>query len=69
MMRQIEGAAETCETLIQDATAALRRYHEAQAAGEPAAQIERLRLLAESAYQAVVDYQLDATGHQSLNKH
>ncbi|MBC3410701.1 MULTISPECIES: hypothetical protein [Pseudomonas] len=67
--RTIEGMIEAGEPLIQEAIAALRRYHEAQAAGEPPAQVERLRLIAESAYQAVTDYQLYALGHQPLTRH
>lgn len=67
--RTIEGMVEAGEPLIQEAIAALRLYHEAQAAGEAADQVERLRLIAESAYQAVTDYQLYALGHQSLAKH
>ncbi|WP_414707846.1 hypothetical protein [Pseudomonas sp. UBA6562] len=52
-----------------EATAALRRYNEAQDACEPAEQVERLRVLAESAYQAVTDYQLYAYGLQAITKH
>lgn len=69
MKRTIEGMAVAGETLLQEATAALRQYHEARAAGDPPAKVERLRLLAESAYQAVTDYQLHALGHQPLTKH
>jgi len=65
--RTIEGMIEAGEPLIQEAIAALRRYHEAQAAGEAPDQVERLRLIAESAYQA--DYQLYALGHQPLIRH
>ncbi|MFF7860804.1 hypothetical protein [Pseudomonas monteilii] len=45
-----------------DAVAAMKRYHEAQAAGESAEKVERLRLIAESQFQAVTDYQLKALG-------
>jgi len=47
---------EAGEPLIQEAIAALRQYHEAQAAG-----------LAPD--QAVTDYQLYALGHQPLTRH
>lgn len=69
MKRTIEGMIEAGEPLIQEATDALRRYHQAQAHGEAPEQVERLRLIAESAYQAVTDYQLYALGHQSLVRH
>lgn len=67
--RTIEGMIEAGEPLIQEAIAALRQYHEAQTAGVPPDQVERLRLIAESAYQAVTDYQLYALGHQPITKH
>ena len=54
---------------MREAITSLRRYHEAQAAGAPPEQVERLRLMAESAYQAVSDYQLYALGHQPLTRH
>nr|WP_205300356.1 hypothetical protein [Pantoea sp. Ap-967] len=49
---------EAGEPLIQQAVDAMRRYHEAEAAGQPQEEVERLRLLAESLFQAVSDYQL-----------
>lgn len=48
--------------MYTDAVDAMKRYHEAQAAGEPAEEVERLRLIAESQFQAVTDYQLKALG-------
>lgn len=60
---------EAGEPPIQEAIAAPRRYLDAQAAGEAPDQVERLRLIAESAYQAVTDYQLYALGHQPLIRH
>ncbi|MNR55735.1 hypothetical protein D3C85_1761680 [compost metagenome] len=48
--------------MYTDAVDALRRYHEAQGAGRPADEVERLRLIAESQFQAVTDYQLKALG-------
>ncbi|MHC5127159.1 hypothetical protein ACYST8_13965 [Pseudomonas inefficax] len=48
--------------MYTDAVEALKRYHEAQASGEPAEEVERLRLIAESQFQAVTDYQLKALG-------
>lgn len=69
MKRTIEGMIEGGEPLIQEAIAALRRYYRAQSDGEVPEQVERLRLIAESAYQAVTDYQLYALGHQPLIRH
>ncbi|PNA90826.1 hypothetical protein C1X73_26120 [Pseudomonas sp. FW305-130] len=36
----------------------MRRYHEAQDAGAPAIEVGRLRLIAESLFQSVTDYQM-----------
>lgn len=69
MKRAIKGLVDAGEPLILEATAALRRYHDAQEAGESADQVERLRVLAESAYQAVTDYQLYAYGLQPITRH
>ncbi|MDH0646237.1 hypothetical protein N5D48_05065 [Pseudomonas sp. GD03858] len=69
MKRTIEGMIEAGEPLIREALEALRAYHKAQAAGSPAEEVERLRLIAESSYQAVTDYQLYALGHQPLTRH
>ncbi|WP_210669142.1 hypothetical protein [Pseudomonas protegens] len=56
--RTFIGMVEAGEPLIQQAIDAMRRYHQAQDHGAPAEEIERLRLLAESLFQAVSDYQL-----------
>lgn len=69
MKRTLEGMIEAGEPLIQEAIDALRRYHEAQDTGAPPGEVERLRLIAESAYQAVTDYQLYALRHQPLTRH
>lgn len=45
-----------------EAVEAMRRYHEAQDTGAPAIEVERLRLIAESLFQAVTDYQMRAFG-------
>ncbi|MFK3774093.1 hypothetical protein [Pseudomonas sp. NPDC089406] len=57
------------EALIRQAIDAQRRYHEAHDAGAPADEVERLRLLADSLFQTVTDYQLDAVGHQRQTRH
>lgn len=58
--RTLAGLIEAGEPLIQQAIDAMRLYHEAQDYGAPAEEVERLRLLAESLFQAVSDYQLRA---------
>lgn len=52
------GMVEAGEPLIQQAVDAFRVYHEAQDFGAPPEEVERLRLLAESLFQVVSDYQL-----------
>jgi len=49
---------ESVEPLMQQAVDAMREYHQAQDRGAPAEEIERLRVLAESLFQVVSDYQL-----------
>lgn len=44
------------------AVEAMRLYHEALDTGAPASEVERLRLIAESLFQAVTDYQMRAFG-------
>jgi hypothetical protein len=56
--RTFIGMIEAGEPLIQQAVDAMREYHQAQDNGEPPEEIERLRVLAESLFQAVSDYQL-----------
>ena len=56
--RTLTGMVEAGEPLIQQAIDAMREYHQAQESGESPEEIERLRLLAESLFQAVSDYQL-----------
>lgn len=62
MKRTIQGLAEAGDQLIQQAIDAMREYHQAQDRGAPPDEIERLRLLADSLYQAVIDYQLIQAG-------
>ncbi|MGE8324271.1 MAG: hypothetical protein ACN6OX_14470 [Pseudomonas sp.] len=54
--RTFVGMVEASEPLIQQAVDAMREYHQAQGSGTPE-EIERLRLLAESLFQVVSDYQ------------
>jgi len=60
--RTFIGMVEAGESLIQQAIDAIREYHQAQDRGAPPEEIERLRLLADSLYQAVIDYQLIQAG-------
>jgi hypothetical protein len=52
------GMVEAGEPLIQQAIDAMRDYHQAQERGAPPEEVERLRMLAESLFQVVSDYQL-----------
>ena len=57
------------EPLLQQAIEALRHYREAELAGKSLDELERLRLLADSLYQAVTDYhpRAIADGSQTLH--
>ncbi|PYG79827.1 MULTISPECIES: hypothetical protein [unclassified Pseudomonas] len=57
------------DPMYRDAVAAMKRYHEAQAAGDSPETVERLRLIAESQFQAVNDYQLRALGRPGGSVH
>ncbi|MNN80768.1 hypothetical protein D3C81_1975280 [compost metagenome] len=48
-----------------DAVEAMRSFHDAQKIGASPEEVERLRLIAESLFQSVTDYQLRAFGMQS----
>nr|WP_302184250.1 hypothetical protein [Pseudomonas donghuensis] len=63
------GVIEAGEPLIQQAIDGLRRYYAAQDAGQPAKEVERLRLEADSLYQAVTEYQLRALGGPARSLH
>ncbi|MDD1992792.1 hypothetical protein [Pseudomonas putida] len=52
-----------------DAVEAMRRWHEAKDAGAPTMEVERLRQIAESMFQAVTDYQLRALGLSGCSIH
>jgi len=56
--RTFIGMVEAGEPLIQQAVDAMREYHQAQDRGASAEEVKRLRLLAESLFQVVSDYQL-----------
>ncbi|HBO7312069.1 MULTISPECIES: hypothetical protein [Pseudomonas] len=52
-----------------EAVEAMRRYHEAQGTGVPAIEVERLRLIAESHFQSITDYQMKAFGRGGSTTH
>lgn len=54
---------------FSDAIEALKRYHEAEDLGAPPEEIERLKSLAESLFQALTDYQLQALGGPGFTTH
>lgn len=60
--RTFIGIIEAGEPLIQQAIDAIREYHQAEDRGAPPEEVERLRLLADSLYNAAIDYQLVAAG-------
>lgn len=62
MKRTILGMLDAGETLILQASEAVSRYREAEAAGKPSEEVQLLRLLAESLCQVVTDFQLRAQG-------
>ncbi|SDQ69104.1 hypothetical protein SAMN05216487_3304 [Pseudomonas sp. UC 17F4] len=69
MKKTLAGVIEVGEPLIQQAIDAQRRYHAAQDAGRPTKEVERLRLEAESLYQAVTEYQLRLLGNKGATLH
>ncbi|TYO70675.1 hypothetical protein DQ397_004235 [Pseudomonas sp. CK-NBRI-02] len=54
--------AEAGDLLIQQCIDATRKYHEAKDMGAPTAEVERLKMLADSLYQAVTEFQLRSRG-------
>lgn len=68
-MKTLAGIIEAGESLIQQAIDAHRRYREALDAGMPSNEVERLRLEAESLYQAVTEYQLRSLGGPAHTLH
>ncbi|KAF4558731.1 hypothetical protein [Pseudomonas sp. CES] len=57
------------EPLMQQAIEALRRYHQARDTLAPIEEVERLRVVAESLFQAISQYQLRALGGHSATCH
>jgi len=69
MKVSISEALVSVEPLTQKATESLRRYHEAKSNGSSAENIERLRLEAESLFQAISDYQSGVLGAAQATRH
>ncbi|BFO04080.1 hypothetical protein KNHN1_24580 [Pseudomonas guariconensis] len=69
MKRTIQGLAEAGDQLIQQAIDATRKYHEAKDMGAPEAEVARLKLLADSLYQAVTEFQLKSRGEAGGTHH
>ncbi|MNM51932.1 hypothetical protein D3C81_630010 [compost metagenome] len=61
-MKNLEEAIAAGEPLMQQAMDALRRYHEARDSLTSAEEVERLRLEAESLFEAVQEYQFRVLG-------
>lgn len=62
MKRTLEGMAMAGEPLLREALEAIRAHRDAVAGGAPWEEVHRLRMLADSLYHAVVDYQLLEAG-------
>ncbi|PSS58917.1 hypothetical protein [Pseudomonas sp. BBP2017] len=56
-------------SMYKDAVDAMKRFHDARAAGIPAEKVERLRLIAEAHFQAVNEYQRNAFGARLVVSH
>jgi len=69
MKKEIFAILEPGNPLMTKAISALKRYHEAQAAGLHAAEVERLRLEAEGLFQAVSEFQFRMLGHRKDTLH
>lgn len=61
-MEDLEEKIAAGEPLMQQAMDVLRRYHEAKDSYTPAEEVGRLRLEAESLFEAVQEYQLRVLG-------
>lgn len=68
-MKKLMVLIEADEPLVKQAVQALRKYHDAQSAGAPANEVERLRCEAESLFQAVNEYQRCALGGRPSTRH
>lgn len=62
MKRTLEGMTKAGEPLLREALEALKAHRDAVDGGAPWEEVERLRMLADSLYHAVMDYQLLEAG-------
>ncbi|MNJ23881.1 hypothetical protein D3C77_182780 [compost metagenome] len=62
MKKTLAGVVESGEPLMRQVVDALRRYHEARDLLAPPEEVERLRLEAESLFEAVQEYQFRLLG-------
>jgi len=62
MKRTLEGMALAGEPLLRQALEAIRAHRDAEAGGAPWQEVKRLQMLADSLYEAVVNYQLLVSG-------
>ncbi|MOA12937.1 hypothetical protein D3C78_1329620 [compost metagenome] len=69
MKRTFEGMAKAGEPLLREALDAIRAHQDAQDSGATPEIVERHRVLADSLYHAVVDFQLLEAGSQSESIH
>ena len=69
MKRDLSKVLMPDHPLYTEAVEALKLYHQAQAEGVVGAELERLKLLAEHRFQAVIDYQLRALGGPAQKGH
>jgi len=64
MKRKLSQMIMPDDPLMTQAIDAMKAYHQAQAAGLPASEVERLRVEAEHLFQTISEYQLAVLGHQ-----
>lgn len=69
MKKEVFAILEPDNPLMTQAINALKRYHEAQAAGQPVEEVERLRLEAEALFQAVSEFQFRMLGQRNDTLH
>lgn len=69
MKKEVFAILEPDNPLMTQAIEALKRYHEAQAAGQAIEDVERLRLKAEGMFQAVSEFQFRMLGKRDDTLH
>ncbi len=69
MKQSLTEAMISLEPLTKEATEALRRYQEARSTHCSAETVERLRLEAESLFQAIAEYQAGVFGARQSTRH